>query len=92
MEKFTPLFDEIYRILELGLLGEDLHVKKYKWLVKLEAWLLHELKHQQVRDIEDLGLKLEIEADEIHALHCPLRMCLLLVSLVQRQGLVLLLQ
>ena len=74
------------------MLCEDLDMKKYKWLVKLKAWLLHEFKHQQIRDIENLGLKLQIEADEIHALHCPLRMCLLLVSLVQRQGLVLLLQ
>ena len=92
MEEFTPSVNEIYRILELGLLREDLHVQKYKFLVKFEAWLLHELKHQQVGDIENLGLELEIEADEVHALHSPLRVELQLVSLVQRQGLVLLLQ
>jgi len=92
LEEFTPSVNEIYRILVLGLLREDLHVQKYKFLVKFEAWLLHELKHQQVGDIENLGLELEIEADEVHALHSPLRMELQLVSLVQRQGLVLLLQ
>ena len=92
LEEFTPSVNEIYRILVLGLLREDLHVQKYKFLVKFEAWLLHELKHQQVGDIENLGLELEIEADEVHALHSPLRVELQLVSLVQRQGLVLLLQ
>jgi len=92
LEEFISLFNEINSILELGLLSQNFNVKKHEWLVELKARLLHELKHQQVCDIEDLSLKLEIKTDEVHALYRPLCMGLLLMGLVEGQSLILLLQ
>ena len=84
--------NKINRILELELFRKNLDVEQHKLFVEYKLWFLHKLEHQKIGNIEDFGLKLEIETDEVHALDGPLSVVFGLVSLIKSKGLVLLLQ
>lgn len=76
-------FNKGYSVLELALLSKNFDVKKHKLLVKSKVRLFHKLKHKQVSNVEYLGLKLEVEADQVHGLNCPLGVNVLLELLVK---------
>jgi len=84
--------DEVECLFVLALLGEHFQVQANEFAINLEVGLLHQLEQEQIGNVEDFGLELEGETDQVHGLYGPLRVDVFGVDLVQVQALVLLLQ
>ena len=86
------LLDEVKCLLVLALLRQDPQVQFDELLINHKARLLHQFQQEQVRDVENLRLEPESQADQVHRLDRPLRIYVLRVDLVQVKSLILLLE
>ena len=60
------LINEIEGFFELCLLREYLEIKFDELVVDIESRFLHELKEQEVGDIEYFSLETEVDTDQVH--------------------------
>lgn len=91
-KELLPHVHKIECLLIFALLDEHFQVEVNKFEINFEVGLLHELQKDQVGDVQNFGLKLQIQTEEVHRFDGPLRIYTLLVSLVQIQPLRLLLK
>ena len=84
--------EEVETFFAFVLFYEYFQIELDKSRVDCKLWLLHEFEKKKVRDVEDLGLELEGERDQVHALNSPLGIFVLLMGLIKVESLILLLK